>query len=448
MRWRLILVMLACGCAADDEPTSLPDLHELVADSAEDASTDDAGVEEEDTVAPPRTPPDCGAPEFDTTTGLRRYPYLQSATHTSVRIAWTSTIDAPSMVEVADSPDGEWRAIAANKELFDVTRTLDDVDYWAYDVAIDGLAEGWTYCYRVKQGDKTLASGLHFATAWTDPARPVRILTFGDSGSGSVEQAQVRDAFMEHEFDLFLHLGDMAYGSGTFTEFETNMFDVYRDLLVKTPSWPTMGNHEAKTDGGQPYLDVYYLPEQAVREIEQERYYSFDYGDVHFVSVDSNEAMVIVAELQSLAGEDNMIEWLRQDLAASDKPWKVAFFHHPPYSSSERDPNHLVRNQILPVLEEGGVDLVLSGHDHHYERTEPIWEGALAPGGSKGLTYIVAGAAGAGIRKATGDWWTASVEDKKYSFVSLTIEGCTLTGKALSSEGEMIDEFTMDGCQN
>ncbi|MFT5434816.1 MAG: 3',5'-cyclic AMP phosphodiesterase CpdA, partial [Myxococcota bacterium] len=127
-------------------------------------------------------------------------------------------------------------------------------------------------------------------------------------------------------------------------------------------------------------------------------------------------------------------------------PWKIVFFHHPPYSSSERDPNYLVIDNLLPILEEGGVDLVLSGHDHHTERTKPIWEGKVAEDDPRSLTYIVAGAGGAGLREATGDWWTDMVNFKKHAFVSLTVDGCTLTGKAISSEGETVDTFSLYGC--
>ena len=306
---------------------------------------------------------------------------------------------------------------------------------------------GRTYCYRVVHGAKVIAGGLRFTTAWNDPKRPLRILAFGDSGNGSLEQIAVRDAFMKHEFDVFLHLGDMAYGSGTFTEFEAHVFDVYRDLLHRTPTWPTMGNHEFKTSGGRPYLDVYYLPEQAPRDFDQERYYSFDYGHVHMVSLESNDGPLVSAGIADLQGLPNMLSWLREDLAASDKPWKIAFFHHPPYSSSERDPNYGVRNKILPILEEGGVDLVLTGHDHHYERSVPIWRGEAAGEGSRGLTYIVAGAGGAGLRAIYPGWFSAASENIKHSFVSLTIEGCNLVGRTLAYDGSAIDVFSLDGCE-
>ena len=246
---------------------------------------------------------------------------------------------------------------------------------------------------------------------------------------------------------IFLHLGDMAYGSGTFTEFEAHVFDIYRDLLHEVPTYPAPGNHEYKTEVGQPYLDVYYLWEQALRETDQERYYSFDYGDVHFVSLDSNGETLLPAAIDTEnLMDDDMLDWLEADLAASDKPWKIAFFHHPPYTSSERDPNVLVRNGLLPLLEAGGVDLVLCGHDHHYERTKAIKEGEPVLHEEGGIYYFVVGSGGAGLRVATGDWWTEAVDDQNHAFLDLRVRGCTAIGQAISLDGDVIDEFELDGC--
>ena len=392
-------------------------------------------------------PDTCGVPNFNSAAGLHRFPYLQSVDTSSVRIVWTTLTNNPAVLEYRPREGARaWSSVSSDLEAFPVDRTGYEVDYWAHHVAISGLVEGTEYCYRLRQGNSVLASGLQLSTAWSDPTRPLRILAFGDSGNGSVEQAAVRDAFMKRDFDVFLHLGDMAYGDGTFTEFENHVFDVYQDLLHKTPTWPTIGNHEYNTSAGQPYLDVYYLPEQAPRAEEFERYYSFDYGDVHMVSVDSNEAAIVLAELYGLSGEDNMLEWLKADLAGSSSLWKIAFFHHPPYSSSERGPNMLVRDQIVPVLEDAGVDLVLTGHDHHTERTKPLWRGEVTTDGNA-LTYVVAGAGGAGLREAKGDWFTEAVNDQKHAFVSLTIDGCVLTGEAIDTEGQVIDTFVLSKCE-
>ena len=392
---------------------------------------------------------DCGTPSFAAGTGLRRHPYLQSVTRTSTRVAWTSTTGGEGKVRFATSPDGPWTEVVASTRMFPTSETEDTEDYTAYDATLDGLTSNGVYCYEIVEDGTTLASGLKFYTAWQGDTRPVRILAFGDSGNASDEQKALRDVMLGHEFDVFLHLGDMAYGDGTFVEFEERVFDIYKDLMHRVPSFPAPGNHEYKTSSAQPYLDVYYLFEQALKDTDQERYYSFDYGDVHFVSIDSNDPMT-VALLDELVGgskTDTIADWLRDDLASSDATWKIAYFHHPPFSSSERSPNIPLRLGLLPILEEGGVDVVLCGHDHHYERTVPIkGEEAVPEGDPSGIPYFVIGSGGAGLRTATGDWWTAAVNDQKHIFLSLSIEGCEAKGEGITLDGEVFDAFTLNGC--
>lgn len=390
---------------------------------------------------------DCGEPTFAAGTPLRRRPYLQSVTRTSARIAWTSTGGARAVVRYAADPAGAWTEVEARTEVFDVARTTDTEDYVAYDATLEGLGESAAYCYELVEDGVVLASGLRLDTAWQGADRPLTILAFGDSGTGSDEQLALRDGMMEQGHDVFLHLGDMAYGSGTFPEFEAHFFGVYRDLMHRVPVFPTMGNHEFATASGQPYLDVYYLPEQTWREQDRERYYSFDWGNVHFVSLDSNDAPLTVIALDTMGRvDDDMIDWLRDDLARSDADWKIAFFHHPPFSSSARSANRLVRNVILPVLEEGGVDLVLVGHDHHYERTVPITEQCTGAGDPGAITYVVAGGGGASLRDTTTSWFTAAIEDSVHSYVRLTIHGCNAHGEALDAAGTVIDAWDLEGC--
>jgi len=472
MRIALITsLLLAAACGDDDAPedAGMPDAGSADA-GVMDAGIPDAGPPPEDagpdggdpscTEAPDAAMPsidagapmlpealDCGEPTI-VDGALRRWPYLQSATPGSVRVLWTTTTGGEAVLRYAADPEGEWTEVDANAETFETERTNDAEEYVQYEVRVDGLEEGTRYCYELVEGGEVVASGLRFETAWRgEGARPVRFLAIGDSGQASDGQRAVRDEFMAYEHDLFLHLGDIAYGDGTFQEFEENHFAIYRDILHSLPFWPTIGNHDDKTDRAQPYLDVFSLPEQALAEAEHERYYSFDYGNVHFVSIDSNDGTLIPIALD-LRGtrEDDMLDWLAMDLAESDAEWKIAFFHHPPYTSSSRSPNGVVRNNLLPMLEAGGVDLVLSGHDHHYERTLPILDGCVAMD-DDAITYVVAGAGGASLRgDVTPQWWHAASLDSKHSFVRFTIQGCVAYGEAIDADGELVDEFTIDGC--
>ena len=434
---------VACGDSAADEASSSTGSESATSAGASATETSVGETQgETETGGEPEPALDCGTPSY---AGLRRAPYLQSVMPDSVRVAWASETAGEGVLRVGPSADGPWSEVAANAELFTTERTTEDVEYTAYDAMADGLEPGIEYCYEVWLDGEAVATGLRFETAWVDD-RAVRIVAFGDSGNASPDQMAVRDRMLERDFDIFLHLGDMAYGDGTFPEFKERVFDVYTDFLHETPTWPTMGNHEFNTDQGQPYLDLYYLPEVALDPSQNERYYSFDYGDVHFVSIDTNDLIVLGAVAQDPNSDTTMLDWLRQDLAESDKPWKVAFFHHPPYSSSERPPNFVVIDGIVPILEEGGIDIALAGHDHHYERTVPVKSGATSTHEEGGIFYFVHGAGGAGLRDAFGDWWTEAYNDQKHSYLSLTIEGCTAVGEVVAFDGEVLDTFELPGC--
>jgi hypothetical protein len=203
--------------------------------------------------------------------------------------------------------------------------------------------------------------------------------------------------------DLFLMLGDNAYNQGTDLEHQKAIFDVYPAVLATTPLWPTIGNHEmgsfgASTstntndfavigdgstggpdpapDSPMPYLNIFTLPtngEIGGLSSGTEQYYSFDYANVHIVSLDSQ---VAIRDTDSRAA---MLQWLKDDLAANNQDWTIVIFHHPPYTKGSHDsdldlggidqPIFAMREEFTPVFDQYGVDLAYSGHSHIYERS-------------------------------------------------------------------------------
>ena len=170
--------------------------------------------------------------------------------------------------------------------------------------------------------------------------------------------------------DLWLMLGDNAYNVGSDDEWQRAVFDPYASLLRSTVLWPVLGNHDILTLDGDPYLDAMTLPTMAEAggvSSGTEEYYSFDYANVHFVALDSTHSA-------SRQPGSAMLTWLASDLAATFEDWIIALWHHPPYSKGSHDsdtdgPLVEMRENVLPILEAGGVDLVLAGHSHSYERS-------------------------------------------------------------------------------
>jgi hypothetical protein len=342
---------------------------------------------------------------------LLRLPYLQRVTDESAAVLWVSR-GPPSSQLVLTRPDG--RTLATRPAVADSgAHPLEGEQRLAEP---GGLEPDTLYCYQLLEEGQPLTARAGFRTA---PARgaptPFSFVAFGDSGSGGSDQYAVLSQLEEVPFSLALGLGDLAYDSGTLEQLEENVFRVYAGLFRSIPFYPTTGNHDYRTDDARPFREVFSLPENG-GEAGLERWYSFDHGSVHFVALDTERR------------REEQVAWLDRDLAASDLPWKVVYLHKPPYSSGVHGSSEDVRADFAPVLERHGVQLVLAGHDHHYERTVA----------QNGVTYVVSGGGGARIRSVGHSPFTAFAESVLH-FVRVTVTPEALTLQAVDAAGQEFD---------
>lgn len=300
-----------------------------------------------------------------------RGPYLQMGDSDSMVVRWRTDVATNSRVQFGTS-QGSLAFSASNS-----TVTTE------HEVAVTGLNPLTRYFYNVGDSASVHAgdASYYFETSPTPGAAvPTRIWVIGDAGTGSAGQAAVYNAYRNFTgtsyTDLWLMLGDNAYNSGTDAEYQSKLFAMYPELLRQSPVWATLGNHDgAIADSASqtgPYYNIHTFPRNGeVGGVASgtEAYYSFDYGNVHFVVLDSYETS------RSTSGA--MMNWLQADLANNTAEWLVAVWHHPPYSkgshNSDTESNLIdMRQNFLPVLENYGVDLVLTGHSHSYERSKFI----------------------------------------------------------------------------
>lgn len=399
---------------------------------------------------------------------VRRGPYLQIGAPTSMTVVWRTDVATTGKVEYGTAVGSLSLSATDNK-----THTQ-------HEVRLTGLQPGTRYYYRVGTATAALAGGdaQHFfdTSPATGSATRFRLWVVGDSGTGGSMQKKVRDTMLTYvgadRPNLYLHMGDMAYSDGKDAEFQTNFFDIYQNILRNTVCWPTMGNHEghnanSNTQTG-PYYDAYALPKAAEAgglPSGTEAYYSFDHANVHFVVLNSYDISRKVA--------DPMLTWLKSDLASTKQPWIVAFFHHPPYTKGSHDSDtegNLVdmRENALPILEAGGVDLVLAGHSHVYERSWLLsgayatpsrydaslivdkGDGKLKGTGAyrkpatagKGAVYVVAGHGGTGVSSKGKHPLMYFTEVQNGSCV-VDVNGNTLTLVNVRHDGQLTDNFTI-----
>jgi hypothetical protein len=284
---------------------------------------------------------------------------------------------------------------------------------------LEGLRPSTLYCYEVRQGGVTLARAALQTAPAPGGAQPVRFVVFGDSGGGSSDQLAVRDQLGTVPFDFMLHTGDVAYNHGTRGELGARFFDVYAGLLERAPAFPSSGNHDYESEDAAPFREAFHLPDNGGPE-GRERWYSFDWGDVHFVALDTERI------------GPGQAAWLDQDLARNTRPWVVVYGHKPPYSSGTHGGDEDFQRVFLPILERHRVPLVLSGHDHDYERTRTLG----------GVTYVVTGGGGNGTGDVARSSFTAFAEPVQH-FVYVTVAGDTLALHAIDGLGREFDSLVL-----
>jgi hypothetical protein len=249
----------------------------------------------------------------------------------------------------------------------------------------------------------------------------VRFAVIGDTGTGGSAQLKVAQrlaaAHAAYPFELALMLGDNMYGSEGADDFVDKFERPYKPLLdAGVKFYAALGNHD---DPNQRFYKPF--------NMNGERYYSFKapHGSVRYFAIDSNYM------------DKTQLAWLEKELSGSDSEWKIAFFHHPLYSSGDKHgADEVLRDQLEPLFLKYGVDLVLTGHEHFYERLKP----------QKGIHYIISGS-GAKLRRGNigASPLTAKGFDQGYTFMLFEIAGDTLHFQTINETGRTVDSGTIVG---
>ncbi len=359
----------------------------------------------------------------------RRRPYVQNVRRTRATIRWTSFNSGAASVLIRDAAREE-RIVECRSEEMTPEQTNLPYTYFKHTAALAGLEPATEYSYRVRLDGQVFEPEVELSFR-TSGASACSFLAIGDTGTGSREQSQLAERIQKEQPGLVIHTGDIAYPTGRYETYEERYFDFYHALMRRVPFFPCPGNHDYYETRAYPYLSVHDLPSENVTQQDQGRYYSFDWGDVHFISLDSNESLS-----QAASGRGEMLRWLERDLAGTNKFWRIAFFHHPPYAfgPNSRDSEAArARSLIVPILDRYGVPLVLNGHEHSYQRTRPI----------NRTVYITTGGGGAHLYPVhESNLLAAGVS--RHHYLRINIEGRRLSLQALDANGVAFDETTIN----
>lgn len=213
--------------------------------------------------------------------------------------------------------------------------------------------------------------------------------------------------------------------------------------MPQIPVAPISGNHENyslqwKPYRGDLYLNLFDLPLNGPEGLQKQAY-SYDYGDVHFSVIDTQQEELNEWKPELIASQ---VSWLERDLAASDKKWKIVLVHRNLFRYQDGRPNEL-GSALFPVIDRGNVDVVFSAHNHTYGRSAPFKNGNVA---SQGTIYISSGRSGdktwAGSRAKPQEVAFDGVLDQP-NYMKLTVNDGKLTVTSLKQDGKLIDTVTL-----
>ncbi len=338
-------------------------------------------------------------------------PYLQNPLMDGMTIMWES-----EALESGEVRYGETEELGESAAEFHKTKI--------HQVMLTGLKPQTKYYYQVLTGG--LKSEIHSFSTAVEKNSPFSFIAYGDNKNGPFNHAKVANLALTKDPNFAIHNGDLVNRGGVYIQWEKLFFNPIGHLISHVPLYTVIGNHEDNSDN---YFNFFCPPCDTLA------YYSFDYGNAHVIVLNSEE--------EAMIDGPNQINWLISDLESNkDATWKFVVFHVPPFTSGGnyyKKSRKEIKELVVPIFQKYNVDMVFSGHDHHYERSYPI--------GSKennsAITYIVCGNGGTPLRFNIPRHWTIYSE-RVFGFTHVNINGSKMHFQSISIDNRVIDEFTLD----
>lgn len=415
---------------------------------------------------------------------ILRGPYLQQTGPTSTYISWkTSTLSNSKVV------------YGLSKSTINQVVYINNLDTNHCNYLLN-LQPNTKYYYLVNVLNSLMSSDTNYF--YTAPpigsGQKTRFVALGDCGTGYQQQLNVKSAIMNYKKNNYINgillLGDNAYNSGLETEYQTGFFNPYQTNFIfgNTCIYPAPGNHDYANSNtlaqthNVPYYNIFNKTPQNGElgglASNHKEFYSYNYGNIHFISLDSYGIEQGTYHMWDSLGPQ--YQWLEQDLQQNHSMWKVVYFHHPPFTMASHTSDGegdlvLIRQNISRLLEKYNVDLVLNGHSHAYERSwlqkghygleatfdklqhaidssSAKYDGSINScpykkdtADNKGTVYVVAGASGRlGAVQATYPHDSKYFSDVgKSGALVLEVEGNRLDAFYIEEDSLVHDKFTI-----
>jgi hypothetical protein len=320
-------------------------------------------------------------------------------------------------------------------------------EFNVHTATLTGLKPGTRYVYRLGSAG-SWSEQYHFTTASAKPSR-YKFLVFGDSQSVNYDiwHTTLHQAYQANsDAAFFVNMGDLVDVGQEYGQWY-NWFNAAHGVLENIPCMPLVGNHETYVPGGTPamptlFTDQFKLPMNGPTGLKGQ-VYSFDYGDAHFVMLDTQigEEGRFVPDMLK---KQKM--WLEDDLAATKQQWKLVFVHRALYNN-KAEGNSNIQAGFAPIIDKYHADVVFTAHDHVYAHTYPLYGGMAVGSPSGGTVYVATGRSGSktysdSIAKEWDNFFYNPLDEPNYLTVELA--GSVLTVKAFRQSGGLIDAWSID----
>lgn len=371
------------------------------------------------------------APDRSVTYPVRadRMPYVQNPSKTSFELAWRTLTPAIGMVRVGTEKGVLHRELYSGTDSSAATAGSPVGPRQKHHVVVDGLDPSTRYYYEVVNDGVRMQPEEDTRTARLDTETRFSFLVLGDSGVGTETQQRVsnemRRSMNQSEVDFVVHVGDVHQGSGDY--YDDIYFTPYRDIIKNVNVFTVLGNHDVITDNGAIYLDDFYLPRNNAENTE--RYYAYRWGHAFFIALDTNIDYAPGSPQHAF-----LLEALESEERKGAR-WTFVSAHHPPWTEywTNYFGDERVRELLVPIFETHGVDMVMNGHTHSYER------------GERGhVHYLVSGGGGGGLDDFFVDYNHITFSAGVHHFTRIDLDGDEMTVTATDENGAEVDRFLIN----
>jgi 3',5'-cyclic AMP phosphodiesterase CpdA len=264
---------------------------------------------------------------------------------------------------------------------------------------------------------------------------PLRFAVFGDSGMATIGQKKVGAVLEKLEPDLVVFTGDVVYPTGVDADYDSKYFQIYGKTLSRVPVFPCPGNHDYGNSRRSAAIGEKRFRDGYARVFRRPKYYSFDAGPAHFVSLDTNGA-IPVAAAEPIGLDSVQRRWLEADLARSRARWKFVFMHVPLYSTYlNHGDNPGLRASLQGLFEKYRVDAVFAGHDHLYQRSKRMGK----------VVYLTVGTGGGTIMPGpVEDHPWLEKEVVAFGLLKAEVDEKRLALEFMNEDGQLRDSYRID----